>query len=555
MGTQPPSEDATQQYNPQPAGQQPGGGARNPWPWILGAIAIIAAGVIAAILITGSGDSSNTGSVTTQATLTKTSTKTTTPTTTQTTTATTTPAPINISRSCNVAGVPNVAGNSTVANVNATNVPSSQTALTSWNPDLNSDVIAIGVSGSNVYLGGSFSTVGVTNTRNRAAAVNATTGIATDWNPNLNDEVYAVGVSGSNVYLGGNFTTVGVTNTRNRAAAVGTDGTLRSWNPDLNSYVSAIGVSGSNVYLGGTFTTVGGITRRFAAAVGTDGALLGLWPAQPMLLSVTKSGSAAGMVASSPAGIDCGATCSKTFAAGTSVTLTATPVTGSSFTSWSGSGCSGTSTCTVVMSEARAVNAEFAVVPPGQFDLAVSKSGTGGGTVSSSPAGINCGSDCSETLQDGTSVTLTATPATGSSFTAWSGSGCSGKSTCTVTMSEARAVDAKFTKLPSNVFPTPKVKVGTSALISTVRVPGPGTLTQIVTRSVKTKSKTAKIGVCKTSGKATKAGKVKLTCKLSAATRKARAKRSLRVSVKTTFTPTGGLPASKTQAVTLKRKR
>ncbi len=131
MGTQPPSEDATQQYNPQPAGQQPGGGARNPWPWILGAIAIIAAGVIAAILITGSGDSSNTDSVTTQATLTKTSTKTSTPTTTATTTATTTTAPINISRTCNVAGVPNVAGNSTVANVNATNVPSSQTALAS----------------------------------------------------------------------------------------------------------------------------------------------------------------------------------------------------------------------------------------------------------------------------------------------------------------------------------------------------------------------------------------------------------------------------------------
>ncbi len=124
MGSQPPSEDATHQYNPQPAGQQPGGGARNPWPWILGAIAIIAAGVIAATLITGSGGSSTTGSVTTQATVT-------TPTTTQTTTATTTPAPINISRSCNVAGVPNVAGNSTVANVNATNVPSSQTALAS----------------------------------------------------------------------------------------------------------------------------------------------------------------------------------------------------------------------------------------------------------------------------------------------------------------------------------------------------------------------------------------------------------------------------------------
>ena len=41
--------------------------------------------------------------------------------------------------------------------------------------------------------------------------------------------------------------------------------------------------------------------------------------------------------------------------------------------------------------------------------LTVGKSGTGSGTVTSSPAGINCGSDCSEAYASGTSVTLTAT--------------------------------------------------------------------------------------------------------------------------------------------------
>ncbi len=269
-------------------------------------------------------------------------------------------------------------------------------------------------------------------------------------------------------------------------------------------------------------------------------------------LSVTTGGSGVGSVTSAPAGINCGATCGAYFAIGSSVTLTATAAGGSSFTGWSGSGCSGTSTCTVTMSEARAVTAEFAVVPAGQFDLMVSKSGTGAGTVTSSPAGIDCGSDCSETLPSGTSVTLTAAPAADSTFTGWSGSGCSGTSTCTVVMSEARAVTAQFTKLPSNVFPTPKLKAGGSALSSSVRVPGPGTLTQRVTRS---SNLAAVLTVCKASGKATKAGWVKLTCKLSAATRKALRKRSLRVSVKTTFTPTGGLPASKTQAVTLKSQR
>ncbi len=500
---------------------------------------------------------------------------------------------------------------------------------TSWNPNLNSAVRAIALSGSTVYLGGYFTTVdsvpGLDKTRNRAAAVNAATGIATSWNPDLDGSVHAIAVAsgdaGSNVYLGGYFSTVGGTTrnyaaqvgntdgsptswnpglyydggeegagsvnaialsgnniylggyfteanessetpeTRNYAAAVNnTNGDVTVWNPDPSDAVNAIAVSGSNVYLGGRFTIIGDQARFRSAAVGTNGTLLSPWPgplATDAVLSVSKSGSGSGTVASSPAGIDCGTTCSTPFASGASVTLTAAPAAGSSFTGWSGSGCSGTSTCTVVMSEARNVTAEFAVVPPGSFNLMVSKSGTGAGTVTSSPAGIDCGSDCSETLQDGSSVTLTATPAAGSSFTAWSGSGCSGSSTCTVVMSEARAVTAQFTAnapppKPSNVFPTPKVKAGARALASSVHVPGPGTLTQRVTRR---SNLAAVLTVCKTSGKATKAGWVKLTCKLSAATRAALRKRSLRVSVKTTFTPTGGLAASKTQVVTLKSQR
>ncbi len=76
--------------------------------------------------------------------------------------------------------------------------------------------------------------------------------------------------------------------------------------------------------------------------------------------------------------------------------------------------------------------------------LTVSKSGTGSGTVTSSPAGINCGSTCSHAYTQGTAVTLTAHPATGSKFTGWSGSGCSGTATCKVTMSANHAVTATF---------------------------------------------------------------------------------------------------------------
>ncbi len=321
---------------------------------------------------------------------------------------------------------------------------------------------------------------------------------------------------------------------------------------------------------GGTFgdavdlSAAGQDANRPQVAVAVDGATTVVWdrdgPTYSRIqesttkysLTLTKSGAGSGSVSSGPAGIDCGPVCSYPFSLSTSVTLTATPASGSSFTGWSGAGCSGTSTCAVTMSEARAVDAEFAVVPPGSFNLMVSKSGTGAGTVTSSPAGIDCGADCSETLVDGSSVTLTATPAAGSSFTGWSGAGCSGKSTCTVVMSEARAVDAKFTKLPSNLFEVRSVKAGVKALTSIVFVPGPGKLTQRVTRSSTT---AAVLIVCKTSAKVTKAGTVKLTCKLNSATRAALLQRSLRVSVKTTFTPTGGLSASKTQAVALKSQR
>src|SRR5262249_32174197 len=68
----------------------------------------------------------------------------------------------------------------------------------------------------------------------------------------------------------------------------------------------------------------------------------------------------------------------------------------------------------------------------------------GPGSVSSSPAGITCGTDCSELYPSGTSVTLTATPDPRSVFTGWGGA-CSGQaSQCTVTMSGARTVTASF---------------------------------------------------------------------------------------------------------------
>jgi hypothetical protein len=78
------------------------------------------------------------------------------------------------------------------------------------------------------------------------------------------------------------------------------------------------------------------------------------------------------------------------------------------------------------------------------YNLIVSKLGTGSGTVTSLPIGINCGPDCSEPYTYGQLVTLTATPDGTSIFAGWSGA-CSGSDNCTLTMDAAKTVTATFT--------------------------------------------------------------------------------------------------------------
>jgi hypothetical protein len=76
--------------------------------------------------------------------------------------------------------------------------------------------------------------------------------------------------------------------------------------------------------------------------------------------------------------------------------------------------------------------------------LGVGKGGDGSGSVTSIPAGINCGTDCSEIYPINTQVTLTATPADGSTFERWSGA-CTGTGACVLTMDADKATTATFT--------------------------------------------------------------------------------------------------------------
>jgi uncharacterized repeat protein (TIGR03803 family) len=146
-----------------------------------------------------------------------------------------------------------------------------------------------------------------------------------------------------------------------------------------------------------------------------------------------------GTVGSSPSGIACGDTCTAGYASGTQVTLTATPAIGYTLAGWIGGGCSGTGQCVTTLTADTSVNAAFA--PTAKFALTVGNSG--GGIVSSSPAGIACGSTCSANFAVGTQIGLSEIPFSGFTFAGWGG-GCSGTGTCVITPTANTTVTASF---------------------------------------------------------------------------------------------------------------
>ena len=319
--------------------------------------------------------------------------------------------------------------------------------------------------------------------------------------------------------------------------------------------------------------------------------------AQPTFtLTVNGSGAGSGNVTSNPAGIVCAitggsgsGTCATAFPQGTVVTLTASASVGSTFTGWSGAGCSGTGTCQVTMNQAETVTAAFGQAPDlvltsntaafnatvgganpssqlitasnggggslgtlslgavsygagasgwlspapslsgssapadvtiqvdisglaaGQytasfdvqsqnggnetvsvtldlaaqptFTLTVNGSGAGSGDVTSNPAGIVCAisggsgsGTCATAFPQGTVVTLTAVASGGSTFTGWSGAGCSGTGTCQVTMNQAETVTAAFDQAPDLVLTS-----NTAAFNATVGGANPSS--QVITAS------------------------------------------------------------------------
>jgi hypothetical protein len=162
---------------------------------------------------------------------------------------------------------------------------------------------------------------------------------------------------------------------------------------------------------------------------------------------------------------------------------------------------------------------------------------TGGGTVTSSPAGINCGVTCSLVLPNGTPVSLAATANPGFAFAGFAG-GCTGPA-CSLTVDADKAVIANFSSFKLAKKAVLNRKKGTATL--TVSVGGPGRLT-LTGKKTKRQSKAVSA-----------AGKVKLLVKAkgkAAAALRKHGKAKVKFTV--AYTPSGGLPATAVKSVTLR---
>ena len=148
-------------------------------------------------------------------------------------------------------------------------VATSGGAATAWNPQPNAPVRVFAPVDTTVWLGGDFTSLGGV-TRSNLAALDLSSGIVTGWFPGTNGPVYALEPIGGLLYIGGAFTSVSG-QSRPHAAQLDVAGNLGAWNPapdgDVRAIAGRTGISGSTIYLGGAFANVMSTPRNRLAAV------------------------------------------------------------------------------------------------------------------------------------------------------------------------------------------------------------------------------------------------------------------------------------------------
>jgi formylglycine-generating enzyme required for sulfatase activity len=157
-------------------------------------------------------------------------------------------------------------------------------------------------------------------------------------------------------------------------------------------------------------------------------------------VNIQFSGGGSGTVLSLDGEINCERNCTTRYLQGTEVTLGASARFGSQIVGWQ-TICSGPNDCTFVVEDDTDIELSVKYV---DFDLSVTRVGSGVGRVVSVPEGIDCGGTCTTTVSYLTRVSLTAQPEPGTEFAGWAGI-CQGASrVCLLTMTGATNVNAYF---------------------------------------------------------------------------------------------------------------
>jgi len=165
-------------------------------------------------------------------------------------------------------------------------------------------------------------------------------------------------------------------------------------------------------------------------------------------LSLVYTGTGTSRIVSSPAGLDCGTTCSATFAPGTAVTLTATPANDTYITGWGAPGCLNYQlTCTVTMTADTSVVVALAPKPT----LSLSLVGNGGtqavwtpNLATVTPTVIKCSQNCSIPVDPGSLVELDALPGQGATLVGFSGDCVASTTPCYLTLDASKNVTVTF---------------------------------------------------------------------------------------------------------------
>ena len=132
--------------------------------------------------------------------------------------------------------------------------------LTGWTANADANVSSLVVSGTKVYVGGSFTHING-DTRNRLAALDASTADVLAFNPNIDKPVTALVASATRLYVGGLFNRVGgVSRSKLAGFELSSENLNGAWQPKANGRVDtlALGADGEDVYVGGSFTTLNG---------------------------------------------------------------------------------------------------------------------------------------------------------------------------------------------------------------------------------------------------------------------------------------------------------